>query len=135
MTATPVTLSLGGTYSSTAGANPKLKLWDIGSGPYGLGVSGGSLDYMAPASAGHTFYVNGNATASMMINSSGMVGIGTTGPTVPLHIVNATPNSQIIIRDLTDGTGMALTPYWPTLDFNGYQTGATTYAMEADMSD
>ena len=35
-TATPVTLSLGGTFSSAVGANPKLKLYDDGTNIFGI---------------------------------------------------------------------------------------------------
>src|SRR5216683_1572877 len=39
-TATPDGISLGATYSSTAGANPKLRLFDNNAGSvYGLGIS------------------------------------------------------------------------------------------------
>jgi len=77
-TATPDTIDLGGTYSSTAGSNIKLRLlWD-NSVTYGLGVSTAQLDYVVP-SASHVFWTNG--TEKMRITSAGRVGIGT-GATV-----------------------------------------------------
>ena len=86
-TSTPVTLSLGGTYRSTAGANPKLKLWDNGSSYYGLGVSNEELDLIAEQSSSQmAFYVNANTSPSLLINSSGNVGIGTTNPTTALQV-------------------------------------------------
>ena len=58
-TASPLNLNLGGTYSSTAGANPKLKLFDDGVNVYGHGVSAGSLDVVATTGAAHNFYIGG----------------------------------------------------------------------------
>lgn len=68
-TATPETISLGGTFSSTAGANPKLRLWTDGSTMYGLGVSTGQLDYIGSGGS-HVWYLAG--TEITRINSSGM---------------------------------------------------------------
>ena len=45
-TASPVNLSLGGTFSNSAGQNPKLKLWDNGTNYMSLGVSSNQLDFM-----------------------------------------------------------------------------------------
>lgn len=73
-TATPVVLSLGGTYSTSAGANPKLKLWDSGGLHYGLGVSAGQLDYMVPTGDGHSFWSGASEVASVT-----STGISTTG--------------------------------------------------------
>ena len=67
-TATPETVSLGGTYSSTAGANPKLRLyWDTSSS-IGLGVSASQLDYIVPSGAAHGFFVGGTIRASIDSN-------------------------------------------------------------------
>ena len=68
-TTTPESIDLGGTYSSAAGTNLKLKLYYDGSGVYGLGVSASSLDYVSPTGASHNFYIN--STIKMTINSSG----------------------------------------------------------------
>src|SRR4051812_21165741 len=49
LTATPDAISLGATYSSAAGANPKLRLYDDNAGSvYGLGVSVSQFDFMIP---------------------------------------------------------------------------------------
>ncbi|NUM59834.1 MAG: hypothetical protein HUU56_14435 [Bdellovibrionaceae bacterium] len=89
-TSSPVTASLGGTYSSTAGANPKLKIWDNGSLYYGIGVSSTQMDFIAGQTGGkHAFYVNANSTPSVTINSSGYVGIGYTNATKPLDVNGA----------------------------------------------
>jgi hypothetical protein len=59
-TATPDAISLGGTYSSTAGANPKLRLFDNNSGAvYGLGVASNQFDFMTPAGTRYVWSVNG----------------------------------------------------------------------------
>ena len=58
-TNTPLELDLGGTYSATAGANPKLKLFSNDIESYGLGVSLYQLDYMCPALGNHVFYTDG----------------------------------------------------------------------------
>jgi hypothetical protein len=59
-TATPDAVSLGGTYSSVARLNPKLRLFDNNAGSvYGLGVSTGQFDFMVPASARYVWSVNG----------------------------------------------------------------------------
>ncbi|MFH1640505.1 MAG: hypothetical protein ABIA66_00940 [Candidatus Omnitrophota bacterium] len=64
-TATPDTLSLGGTYSDTAGANPKLRVYYDGTNSVGLGVTSAGMEYIVPASAseGHIFYVGSSDVA------------------------------------------------------------------------
>jgi hypothetical protein len=87
-TSTPETLSLGGTYSSTAGANPKLKLYDIGgsTSTYGIGISAGEMDFIDGPSGGFAFFPNANSAAGMIITSGGNVGIGATSPSVQLQV-------------------------------------------------
>lgn len=58
-TATPDTINLGGTFSSTVAANPKLTLWTDGSSFFGLGVSAASMDIMTPAGSKTSFYIAG----------------------------------------------------------------------------
>jgi hypothetical protein len=58
-TASPIAIDLGGTYSSAAGANLKLKLYNDGTNVYGLGVSANQLDYVAAGASSHVFYGNG----------------------------------------------------------------------------
>jgi hypothetical protein len=59
-TNTPDSISLGGTYSATAGANAKLRLWDDNTGnAYGLGTSLAQFDFMAPSGARYVWNVNG----------------------------------------------------------------------------
>jgi hypothetical protein len=90
MTATPVTLSFGATYSNTAGANPKMKLYDDGISPYGFGISASQLDAIVPAGANFGWFVNGSQ--KMILNSAGNVGVGTTNPLDLLHIAGANTN-------------------------------------------
>ena len=82
----PAYISIGQSYSSVAGANPKLRLFGT---TYGLGVSAGQVDYIAPS---HVFYANG--TEAMRITSAGYIGIGTTTPTDIFHIVNNTNGNK-----------------------------------------
>lgn len=59
-TATPLTVSLGGTYGSGvagATANLKLKVYDTGVATYGIGVSVGALEYQVATGITHNFYV------------------------------------------------------------------------------
>ena len=68
-TATPDTIDLGGKFSSTAGANPKLRMYWDGTTSYGFGVSSTQLDYIVPTGASHVWY--GASTERMRIDSSG----------------------------------------------------------------
>ncbi len=70
-TATPSTLSLGGSYSSTAGANLKLKLYDDGTvaNTYGIGVSVLSMDFGVSSTAGYHWYAGG--TNKMTLTNNG----------------------------------------------------------------
>lgn len=52
----PKTISLGGTYSNTPGANLKLKLLEAAGVEYGIGVSANSIDYRGSATTVHSFY-------------------------------------------------------------------------------
>lgn len=98
-TTNPVTLSLGGTYSSTAGAKVKLKLYDAGgTSVYGFGVSTNQIDYVAAANGGHAFFVNGNSTPAMFLNPNGNIGIGTISPGAPLSFGSSLPaNGQKLL--------------------------------------
>ena len=78
-TSIPTTLSLGGTYSSTAGANLKLKLWDSGASAIGFGISNSSLDISSPYAA-INFYTANTSTSQMTIAANGNVSIGNPSP-------------------------------------------------------
>jgi hypothetical protein len=76
-TATPEVLSLGATYSNTAGDNPKLRLWDHTSTDYmGIGVSSSKIDYICAGAYDHVFYTN--SAERLRIDSSGKMLLGTT---------------------------------------------------------
>lgn len=75
-TSTPVTLSLGATYSSSAGTNPKLKIYDDGTNRYGFGVSNSQMDAMVPSGSRFAWYIGGSQ--KMSVSSSGNVLIGKT---------------------------------------------------------
>jgi Chaperone of endosialidase len=71
-TATPVTVDLGGTYSNTAGANPKLLLWSDGPDYFGLGVSTGSFDFITAGSDTFQWYQQSNPTRLMYLDGSSL---------------------------------------------------------------
>jgi hypothetical protein len=71
----PDTLDLGGTYSSVAGANAKLRVYWDGTDTFGLGVSPGQLEYTVPSSSSHVFYRG--TTQSAKIDGSGRLLVGT----------------------------------------------------------
>ncbi len=86
-TSSPLAINMGGTFSSTPGSFMKLKIFDDGSGDiYGIGISGGQLDFQVPAGGGgatYAFYQDGsllmrlsNTTLSLpfLTNSSGSSG-------------------------------------------------------------
>jgi hypothetical protein len=75
-TATPLVADMGGTFSSSAGANPKLKIYNDGTNVYGLGVAtGGFFEFQMPGTSTYKFYSGG--TSRLVINASGRVNMGT----------------------------------------------------------
>ncbi len=73
-TAAPDAISLGASYSSSARANPKLRLYDDNSSSvYGLGVSDHQFDFMVPVSSRYVWSVNG--VEKMRLDDSGNITI------------------------------------------------------------
>jgi hypothetical protein len=91
-TATPDTIDLGGTFSSVAGTNPKLRVWYDGTQSAGLGISANQLNYITTASFSHVWYSNGSER--MRIDTSGNVGIGTASPGSRLAMFGGTGNTH-----------------------------------------
>lgn len=98
-TITPQSIDMGGTYSSAAGQNPKLKIYDDNTNFYGIGASLGQMDYMTTPSATHAFYIGGSLKASL--NSSGNLIVSNivTVPTIATSSGNLTlqPSSGLVI--------------------------------------
>jgi hypothetical protein len=69
--ATPISINLGGTYSTTINTAPKLVLYDSGSVQYGIGVAASTLFYTVPAAVSHRFYI-GTVTPLMLGVGSGI---------------------------------------------------------------
>ena len=116
-TATPVSLTLGATYSNAAGQNPKLKLWESGTDFIGLSVSSNQLDYIVTESNyNHVFYGGASGTTELArITGDGKVGIGWPGTSAWLGILKS--GSSTPGMNITDGS---------TSDFQvyaGYATG------------
>jgi hypothetical protein len=78
-TASPDSISLGATYSNTAGANAKLRLWDDNAGNvYGLGISTQQFDLIVPSVARYVWNFGG--VEKMRLDNSGTLGVGTSTP-------------------------------------------------------
>lgn len=73
-TASPRILDMGGTYSSTAGANPKLKVYNDGTGVYAFGVSSNSLEVQVPTGAGMDWWIAGTKKATLNATAFSMTG-------------------------------------------------------------
>jgi len=84
MSADPVRLNLGASYSNAGGTNPKLLVYDDGAGvASGFGISASQFDYIAFGGSIHAFYVG--ATKTFVI-----------GPTVGSYVdVEITANKKI----------------------------------------
>jgi hypothetical protein len=66
-----IRLLQGGTFSDTAGANPKLRLWTDGNSQMGIGVSSNQIDYITTSLYDHVFFTN--STERMRILGTGGV--------------------------------------------------------------
>jgi hypothetical protein len=98
----PNAINLGGTYSSTAGQNPKLYAWQVGNQNIGLGISSNSFDYIVndagSAAFSHNWYTNKGSSSTpvnvMTLSPAGYLGIGTTSPLTLLDIRSTNTSSQ-----------------------------------------
>ncbi|MEK7356138.1 MAG: hypothetical protein AAB250_06790, partial [Bdellovibrionota bacterium] len=59
----------------------------------------------------------------LTVDSSGLVGIGTTSPIDRLHIVIPDSDKGIMLQNQSSGVGMTLSPAWPMIKFNSYYDG------------
>ena len=118
-TATPLTASLGGTYSSTAGANPKLRLYYDGTNSSGFGYSNNQLESIARNTDDFVWYFGG--TQKARLTAAGNLGLSAAG-TVSSKLfleTNAAVQVGIVVKgfasqsanllELQDSTGAAKT--------------------------
>ena len=117
-TATPITLSLGGTYSSTAGSNVKLRVYEESGGAIGgMSVSSGQMEVNTWSSGKIAFYRG--TTQTMIIGSDGNVGINQSSPAAKLH-VNGT------LRVDNAGSAPAVNTPFDAGSVEGYYGGTQT---------
>lgn len=86
-TATPVSISLGGTYSSSAGANPKVKLFNDVSNYIGMGVSSNTLDFIG-SNANYGFKWWTSTTNTMTLDNLG-----------GLTVISLTESSSLALKE------------------------------------
>lgn len=109
-TSSPVAIDLGGTFSSTPGTNLKLKLFNNGGNPYGLGISNQSLDFCTiQGGAGFNFYPGGLTTSTTTIDSNGVLKLNnTTGTCLALGNSSSASSANPVAIDL--GGSFSSTP-------------------------
>jgi hypothetical protein len=120
-TTTPINVNLGGSFSSVAGSNLKLKLYADGTNTWGLGPSSSQLDYVVGAAAAHVFYVG--STAELSISStaftvSNLAGTGT----------------RMVVVDAAGTLSTQAIPSGGTADGNNYPTGLSFAAGTLTMT-
>lgn len=118
--AAPDAISLGATYSTTAGANPKIRLFDNGaSAVYGVGISDSQFDFMIPTGSRYAWNING--AEKMRLDTSGNLGIGTTTPSGKLHVVSGTDNGTALLNlDTGVHGGTSMLVYGTANNESGY---------------
>lgn len=107
-TATPLTASLGGTYSSTAGANPKLRLYYDGTNSSGFGYSNNQLESIARSTDDFVWYFGG--TQKARLTAAGNLGL-TAAATVSSKLfleTNAAAQVGIVVKGFASQTGNLL---------------------------
>ena len=96
-TATPNSINLTSTFSTTAGSNLKLILFnDTGGNTYGIGVSNSQMDFNVPSGATYRFY-----TGVAIFNNN--VGINTNTPTNLLHLAGASATPSLRLGSTSAG--------------------------------
>jgi hypothetical protein len=107
-TATPLTASLGGTYSSTAGANPKLRLYYDGTNSSGFRYSNNQLESIARNTDDFVWYFGG--TQKARLTAAGNLGLSAAG-TVSSKLfleTNAAAQVGIVVKGFASQTGNLL---------------------------
>ena len=140
-TATGVTVTGGTTSVGTGGvtidataaadANPELELTAVAR-QFNTGVGGAT--FATTALRGSYYIYDATATAyRFSINSSGLVGIGTTAPSEILHIVDGGgSDAEIILETSTDSTGSRIHLKSPNQTGSRYHTISSEYASTAN---
>jgi hypothetical protein len=132
-TANPSTISLGATYGNNTPGNEgnlKVILFDGGSGSrYGLGVSGGTLEYQSPSGGAQVWY-SGGGNERGRLTSAGDWGIGTGTPQWRLTVASST-GPQLALTDAS-----ATQSPWTFRSINGNlyiaTSSVTTFATSSD---
>ena len=107
-TATPLTASLGGTYSSTAGANPKLRLYYDGTNSSGFGYSNNQLESIARSTDDFVWYFGGTQKARLTAAGNlGLTAAGTVSSKLFLE-TNAAAQVGIVVKGFASQTGNLL---------------------------
>jgi len=95
-------ISLGGTYSNSAGSNVKLRVYDEASGAIGgMSVSSGQMEVNTWAAGKIAFYRGTTQTA--IIDANGNLGIGTSSPSQLLHVAGNIKLNSVFGEGTTTG--------------------------------